>query len=291
MSLIYPTNGVLNASGPERIQAQITVGPPPSVAINKYRVVVTVTNSKGRIVRHHAFHPVSSQSTANLDMKSVPAGSYNVAAEVFHHGQRLTGTNPYGVTKQGPTPTPIESATPTPIGTSTPTPSPTTTPRRTPTPTPTPRPTKTPKPTRTATRTATPTAKSTTTATPVPTATGSPVASGLDQYGGTTSVQCSNGASPAFLHGEDRQSMVDLRPRRQRLLLERVCTPSPRIATTTAYRPSTLPHFRTGKRTGHLSKSIVCKHGVSIHLRITRLLSSPQPLPIRPGEQAIMQFR
>jgi hypothetical protein len=198
MSLLYPTNGVLNASGPERIQAEITVSPPPSVAIHKYRVVVTVTNSKGRIVRHHAFHPVSSQSTANLDMKSVPAGSYNVAAEVFHHGQRLTGTNPYGVTKQGATPTPIESATPTPIGTSTPTPSPTTTPRHTPTPTPTPRPTKTPKPTRTATRTATPTAKSTSTATPVPTATGSPVASGLDQYGGTTSVQCTNGAAPHF---------------------------------------------------------------------------------------------
>jgi len=200
MSLVYPTNGVLNVGGPETIQAQVTVGPPPSMPINKYRVVIAVTNSKGRVVRHHAFHPVANQSIANLDMKSVPAGSYNVTAEVFHHGQRLTGTNPYGVTKEGPTPTPIESATPTPIGTGTPTPSPTTTPRRTPTPTPKPTATstKTPTPTRTATGTATSTPKPTSTATPAPTATGTPVASGLDQYGGTTSVQCSNGAAPHF---------------------------------------------------------------------------------------------
>ena len=177
MSLVYPTNGVLNSGSSETIQAAITVGPPPSVAVQKYRVVVAVRDAKGRVVRHHAFHPVANQSMANLDMKDVPAGSYNVSAEVYHRGHRMTASNSYGVTKQGATPTPIDSATPTP------TPAPTRTPRPTPTagPTPTAKPTKTPTPTRTRTATATP--RSTKSPTPTPTSTGSPIASGLDQYG------------------------------------------------------------------------------------------------------------
>ncbi|MHB8383558.1 MAG: hypothetical protein ACYDC3_14620, partial [Candidatus Binataceae bacterium] len=72
MSLVYPPDGVLNAGGPQTIQAQVTVSPPPSMTINKYRVVVAVTNSKGRVVRRHRFRPSANQSMASLDMKSVP---------------------------------------------------------------------------------------------------------------------------------------------------------------------------------------------------------------------------
>ncbi len=175
MSLVYPPDGVLNTGGPQTIQAAITVDPPQSVPLQKYRVVIAVRDSKGHRVRHRAYHPVANQSLAALDMKSVPDGSYDVNAEVYQHGAMLTATGAYRVIKQRPT------NTPTPVPTGTPTPAPTKTPRPTPTPKP-------------PTRTATPRK----TATPSPTATGSPVATGLDQYGGTTSVQCPSGAAPHF---------------------------------------------------------------------------------------------
>ena len=316
MSLVYPANGVLSSGSSETIQAAITVSPPPAVPVHRYRVVIAVRDSKGRLVRHHSFHPIANQSLANLDMKSVPAGSYDVTAEVYQHGHQLTDTNPYTITKQAATPISTNTATPTPAPTQTPaptiTPSATSTPSRAPTPTasptrtvtptaaatttrtatptqtatrtadPSPTPTAsqtrtatptatatttrtatptqtatrtadpTPTPTASPTRTVTPTASATTTrtatptqtatrtaaatptpsasrtgtstptpsatrtitmtptvtptgtarptqtATPTPRATGSPNASGLDQYGGTTSVQCSSGAAPHF---------------------------------------------------------------------------------------------
>jgi len=101
------------------------------------------------------------------------------------------------------TPTTTATATPTATRTATrtATPAPTATPTRTATSTATATAvaaTATPTSTITRTATPTPTATHATSATPTPTATGSPTASGLDQYGGTTTVQCSNGAKPHF---------------------------------------------------------------------------------------------
>lgn len=75
-------------------------------------------------------------------------------------------------------------------------PTPKATPKRRTNPTPKPGTTSTPKPTATPDPTATPTA--TLSGSPTPTATPTPSASGLDTYGGTTAVACTNGAAGHF---------------------------------------------------------------------------------------------
>ena len=167
MSLVYPASGVLIPGSPETIQAAIIVGPPPSVPIHKYRVLIAVRNAKGRVVRTRSYHPVTTHSLANINMKTLPVGSYYLSAEVYQHEKQLIETDPSVVTKQNSTPIPTNTrtATPAPTATASPDPPPTSTPTQKPTPTMS----TTPVATRTATVTPTPTPTPTPSSVPTPT--------------------------------------------------------------------------------------------------------------------------
>ncbi len=124
MSIVYPTNGVLYQNGPDTIQAAITLEPPPTVPVHKYKVVIAVTNATGQMTKDHSYRPNAIQSVANVKMKKVPAGEYFVAANVYDRKDTLVGTaGPFEVIKMdvesSPTPTSGPTTTATPVVTPT----------------------------------------------------------------------------------------------------------------------------------------------------------------------------
>jgi hypothetical protein len=143
MSLVYPSDGVLTADGPEKIEAAITIAPPPSGPVQKYRVVIRVRNAGGKVVRNRSYHPGGTHSLAAVTMNKLSAGQYNVVADLYSQNSVIAKTGSLGIIKSD------SNFTPTPTSTPVKTPSPTPTAKRT--------------PTATATRTATPTPTSTAT--------------------------------------------------------------------------------------------------------------------------------
>jgi hypothetical protein len=159
MSLVYPTNGMLYSNGPDEIQAAITLEPPPTVPVHKYKVVIAVSNAAGEMTKHHSYRPQTTQFTAAVKMKGVPAGDYYVAADVYEKDTLVGTAGPFKIIKMDVASSPAPTVTPS------------TTPTRVVTPTPTPTVTRTATTTVTATITATPTIKPTSTPTTTATAT------------------------------------------------------------------------------------------------------------------------
>ena len=114
MSLVYPTNGVLNPGSPETIQAAITLGRPPSVPVHKCSVVIAARNASGRVVRNSSYRPSATQFLAAIAMEKVPPGDHYVTAELYHNGEIVAERGPFEVTKSDPKTTPIPTNTATP---------------------------------------------------------------------------------------------------------------------------------------------------------------------------------
>jgi hypothetical protein len=150
MSLVYPSDGVLTADGPEKIEAAITIAPPPSGPVQKYRVMIRVRNAGGKVVRNRSYHPGGAHSLAAVTMNKLPAGQYNVVADLYSQNSVIAKTGSLGIIKSDSNSTPTATATATKTVTATPT--------RTATPTVTPTSTATAPHTATATPTAMPSA-------------------------------------------------------------------------------------------------------------------------------------
>ena len=154
------------------------------------------------MTKHHSYRPRTTQFTAAVKMKKVPAGDYYVAADVYDKKDTLVGTaGPFKIIKMdvasSPTPTVTPSTTPTPVVTPTPT--------RTATRTATTTATATTKPP-TATPTATATAKVTVTGTSTPTPTATPATAAImapkndATVSGTVNISVKPGQGAAYTY-------------------------------------------------------------------------------------------
>ena len=175
LSVLYPSNGILMPGQSQIVQVAAAIQTPLGTPLSAYRLLLKMRKKDGQTVIRSSFRPDKDSTVAKLSMRSAPAGSYDLTAELRQAGTIVSSSQPYAITKRS------ESAQPTPTLTATQTP--TLTPRATQTPTITPRATVTPSPSRTlmptpivtpiatATVTATSTGTATSTATSTPTAT------------------------------------------------------------------------------------------------------------------------
>jgi len=151
VSVLYPTDGILNPGQSQIVQVGITVRPSAGTSLNQCRLLLRMRGQNGRTVLSDSVHPSPSSSVMTLSMGTLVPGQYDLTAELKTHGKTLAASQHIRIKK------PPARASNTPIATATPTV--TVTASATPTSTPT----ATSTSTKTATQTATATPTSTTT--------------------------------------------------------------------------------------------------------------------------------
>ena len=182
VSVLYPTDGILNPGQSQIVQVGITVRPSAGTPLNQCRLLLRMRGQNGRTVLSDSVHPSPSSSVMTLSMGALVPGQYDLTAELKTHGKTLASSQHIRIKKPpaGASKTPTATATPTvtvtasATPTSTPTATSTSNKTATQTVTATPTSTATPTVTVTASATSTPTATSTVTQTATGTATATP---------------------------------------------------------------------------------------------------------------------
>lgn len=119
VTVLYPSDGILKLGQSQLVRANITIGPPPGVPAHNYRLVTTIHNAVGNVVRSHSYHPAHTQSVGNVTMRGLSPGDYTFSVELYSGTTMVAQSRSSKITKKGkPIPTPTVTATPT--GTPTP---------------------------------------------------------------------------------------------------------------------------------------------------------------------------